>query len=514
MLVKSVTSLSALVALPFTGCVRQDAKMLEKPNVIIIYADDIGYGDLSWLGSNTIVTPNVERLADAGIRFTNAYAAAATSTPSRFGMLTGTYPWRKEGTGIAAGDAAMIISPEQYTIADLFKSAGYTTGAIGKWHLGLGAERGKQDWNALITPNLSDIGFDYSFIMAATGDRVPCVYIENGSVVNLDPLDPIYVSYTTPFEGEPTAHTNPEMLTLLPSQGHDQSIIRGISRIGYMKGGKSALWVDEDIADDITNQAVRFIDQNQSKPFFLYVGSHDNHVPRVPHPRFKGKSGMGDRGDAILSFDYTVGRIMDVIDSLGIAHNTIIILSSDNGPIVDDGYHDQAWELLGNHQPAGELRAGKYSIFEAGTRVPFIVKWPAVITKPLIRDGLISQVDLMKSFAGLLKINLPEHAAPDSKDLHNFLTGKSEKGSNFVIQQNLNGTLAIVGGDWKYISPSNAEAIEFWTKTELGNLPSPQLYHLASDIREQFNLAESHPNMLKKLKKMLDKEISKQVEIK
>ena len=181
------------------------------PNVVLIVADDIGYGDIEWLTSlETVKTPNVKKLADNGIRFSNAYSTSATSTPSRFGLFTGSYPWRLEGTGIAAGDAAMIIKPEQYTMGDMFKSANYITGAVGKWHLGLGNEAGKQNWNGEITPGLKDIGFDYSFIMAATSDRVPCVYIENGKVVNLDLSDSIHVSYTHNFPGEPTGKNNPE----------------------------------------------------------------------------------------------------------------------------------------------------------------------------------------------------------------------------------------------------------------------------------------------------------------
>ncbi|MDD2283903.1 MAG: sulfatase-like hydrolase/transferase [Paludibacter sp.] len=490
----------------FASCTGTSEKQPEQPNIIIIMADDLGYGDLSWLGATTIETPNVNRLADEGVRFVNCYSTSATSTPSRYGMLTGMYPWRKEGTGIAAGDAPMLILPEQYTMADMFKSAGYSTGAVGKWHLGLGGERGKQDWNGLVTPNLTDIGFDYSYIMAATGDRVPCVYIENGKVVNLDPNDPIEVSYTAPFKGEPTALNHPELLTLHPSQGHDQSIIRGIPRIGYMKGGKSALWKDEEIADNITRKASEFIVRHHNQPFFLYFGTHDIHVPRVPHPRFKGLSGMGDRGDAILSFDYCVGRILDIVDSLGIADNTIILLTSDNGPVVDDGYHDKAKELLGNHKPAADLRAGKYSIFEAGTKVPCIIRWPQGMNKPgSINPGLMSQIDFFASFASFANAAIPENAAPDSRKLDKLMKNKTKKGAPFIIQQNLNSTLSIVKDEWKYIEPSQAEPIEFWTKTELGNNPNPQLYNLSKDPGEINNLSAIQPEKRTELKELLEK---------
>lgn len=280
----------------------------KKPNVVLIYADDIGYGDFSCYGATAISTPNVDKLASKGIRFTNAHTNAATSTPSRYAMLTGEYAFRREGTGVAAGNVAMIVRPEMYTLADVFKQAGYSTAAVGKWHLGLGEKTGEQDWNGTISPALSDIGFDYSYIMAATGDRVPCVFIENGKVANYDPEHPIEVSYKKPFEGEPLGSTHPELLyKLKPSHGHDRAIVNGISRIGYMKGGGKALWEDDNIADSITVKAVNYIHENKDNPFFLYFATNDIHVPRYPHSRFRGKSSMGLRGDALLQFDWCVG---------------------------------------------------------------------------------------------------------------------------------------------------------------------------------------------------------------
>ena len=200
----------------------------------------------------------------------------------------------KKGTDVAAGNAGMIIRPEQYTMADMFKSTGYATGAIGKWHLGLGDKAGTQDWNAPLPCALGDLGFDYHYIMAATADRVPCVYIENGKVANYDPSAPIEVSYQRNFEGEPTGKSNPEMLyNLKPSHGHDMSIVNGISRIGFMKGGGKALWKDENIADSLTTHAIQFIEENKDKPFFLYFATNDVHVPRFPHDRFRGKKPNG-----------------------------------------------------------------------------------------------------------------------------------------------------------------------------------------------------------------------------
>jgi len=474
------------------------------PNVIIIYADDLGFGDLSCNGSRTIATPNADRAAREGVRFTNVHTVASTSTPARYGLLTGQYPWRKPGTGIAAGDAGMIISPEQYTLADLFKSAGYVTGAVGKWHLGLG-ETARQQWNGEIAPGLRDIGFDYSFIMAATGDRVPCVYIENQRVVNLDPEDPIAVSYEKPFPGEPTGRDNPELLRMTPSHGHDQAIVHGIPRIGYMKGGKSALWRDEEIADRITEKALGFIADNRGRPFFLYLGTNDIHVPRVPHERFAGRSGMGPRGDAVLSFDHTVGKVLDALDSLGLADNTLLIISSDNGPVVDDGYNDRAAELLGDHRPWGDFRGGKYSAFEAGTRVPFIVRWPGHVAANRISDALLSHIDLYASLAALCGAALPEGAAPDSRNHLGTLLGTDSEGAEYVVGINLSQTLSVISDGWKYIAPSNAPARNEATDTEMGNDPAEQLYDLRNDPGERRNVAAGNPGEVARLKALLDR---------
>jgi arylsulfatase A-like enzyme len=281
----------------------------------------------------------------------NAHTVAATSTPSRYALLTGHYAFRRSDTGVAAGNAPSIIKPAQKTVQAMLQVAGYTTAAVGKWHLGIG-EDPNQSWNDYIAPGPKELGFDYFYIMAATGDRVLCVYLENQRIVNLDPSDPVEVSYTTPFPGEPMGRDHPELLTKLhPSHGHDMAIVHGISRIGYMRGDRQALWVDEYIADSITSKAVAFIERSKNKPFFLYFGTNVPHVPRWPHPQFVGKSGMGPRGDAILQFDWTVGQVLDTLERHGLTDNTIVIVTSDNGPVIDDGYQDQAVELLGSHKP-------------------------------------------------------------------------------------------------------------------------------------------------------------------
>jgi arylsulfatase A-like enzyme len=486
------------LSLVTAGCSKKPA---QKPNIVIIYADDIGYGDLECYGARSVKTPNVNRLADEGIRFANAYACASTCTPSRYGLLTGEYPWRRKDTGVARGDAPMVIRKEQYTVASLLRDAGYSTGVVGKWHLGLGeGDFNCQNWNGFITPGPKDIGFDYSYIMAATGDRTPCVFIENQRIVNLDPSDPIEVSYTDSFPGEPLGRSHPELLKMHPSHGHDMAIVNGISRIGYMRGGKSAWWVDENIADSITGKAVRFIEKNHpektGKPFFLYLGTQDIHVPRVPNPRFAGATSMGPRGDAIAEFDWTVGQILETLDRLGLAKNTLIILSSDNGPVVDDGYRDGARERLGDHKPSGNLRGGKYSAFEAGTRIPFIVRWPGNV-KPGISKALVSQIDLFGSLSRLTGQPIPASAAPDSFDSLPVLLGKSWHDREYIVEGSA-GTLSLVMGDWKYITPGKGARLNPQVNIELGNDTIPQLYNLSLDLGEKSNVAKEQPEILEK----------------
>jgi arylsulfatase A-like enzyme len=502
----ALTPMACLVASATEKGDKPKQKTNEKklPNVIFIYADDLGYGDLECYGAKNVKTPNVDRLASQGVRFNHAHATAATSTPSRYSMLTGEYAWRHPNTDIAAGNAGMIIRPERFTMADMFKSAGYATAAFGKWHLGLGDKDGEQDWNAPLPVGLGDLGFDYSYIMAATADRVPCVFLENGKIANYDPSAPIEVSYIKPFEGEPLGKDHPELLyNLKASHGHNMAIVNGIGRIGYMKGGGKALWKDENIADSITSHAVRYIREHKDAPFFMYFATNDVHVPRFPNQRFRGKSGMGLRGDAIVQFDWSVGQILDTLDKLGLTENTLVVLSSDNGPVVDDGYQDQAVELLNGHSPAGALRGNKYSAFEGGTRIPAIVRWPKEIRTPQVSDALVSQIDWLASFASLVGARLPIGAAPDSENHMDTWLGKNNVDRTCVIEQAANHTLSVRTKEWKYIEPSDGPKLIKTTNVETGYNPLPQLYNVLQDVHEENNVAVQHPDMVYKLQNIL-----------
>jgi len=470
------------------------------PNIVFILADDLGYGDVSCYGAAKIQTPNVDRLAKEGLRFLDAHASSATCTPSRYAIMTGEYPWRKKGTGVLPGDATLIIQPGRTTLPSCLQQAGYRTGAVGKWHLGLGHQ--EIDWNVDIKPGPLEIGFDYCFILPATGDRVPCVYVENHRVAGLDPKDPIRVSFAKPVGSEPTGAEHPELLKMHPSHGHDMTIVNGISRIGYMSGGKSARWVDEDMADTLTRKAVAFIEENRKQPFYLYFATHDIHVPRVPHPRFAGRSGMGPRGDVILQFDWCTGEILKALDRLNLAQNTLVILSSDNGPVIDDGYQDQAVELLDGHHPAGPLRGGKYSIFEGGTRVPFIVRWPARV-KPGVSQAMLCQIDLLASLAALTGQELAADAGPDSFNMLPALLGESSVGRDYLVEHA--AVLGLRQGSWKVIEKGQGPKILKNTNTETGQAPQPQLYNLGNDLGETKDLATQQPEKLQELTPVLER---------
>jgi arylsulfatase A-like enzyme len=491
-------ALSIVVVLASVAC--SFAAAAERPNIVLIYADDLGYGDVGCYGAKAVGTPNIDRLANEGLRFTDGHSAAATCTPSRYAMLTGEYAWRQRGTGILPGDAALIIKPGRVTLPSMLKSAGYTTGVVGKWHVGLGRE--KIDWNGAVKPGPLEIGFDYAFIIPATGDRTPCVYVENHRVVALDPADPIQVDYKQKVGDDPTGAERPDLLKMKLHHGHDNTIVNGISRIGYMSGGKAARWVDEDMADTITTKAVEFIRENRERPFFLYFATHDIHVPRVPHPRFRGATDMGPRGDAIVEFDWSVGEVMKALQENGLAENTLVIVTSDNGPVLNDGYIDESPERVGSHKPAGPLRGGKGGVFEGGTRVPFIVRWPGKVPAGKTSDSLVCQIDFLASFAAMADQKLPNQAGPDSVNVLPALLGESPEGRESLVEQGR--AIAVRSGPWKLIEPAAGAKVDPNTKSETSAGPRPQLYNLESDLAEAKNVAMRRPDKVSELSALLD----------
>jgi len=494
-----------LAPLVMASCSNQQENKISKPNIVIIYTDDVGYGDIGANGSKTVQTPNIDRLAKGGVNFTDAHCSAATCTPSRYSLLTGSYAFRQKAA-ILPGNAPLLIDPSKGTLPAMLQKAGYKTAVIGKWHLGLGM--GKVDWNKEIIPGAREVGFDYSFIIPATPDRVPCVFVENDRVAGLDPKDPIEVDYQHDFGEYPAGVQHPELLKMKGDLQHSCSIINGVSRIGYMKGGKNSLWIDEEFNKVLNEKASNFIRKNIDQPFFLYYAIPNIHVPRMPSKEFVGKTTMGPRGDDIAEMDFYTGKIIELLKELGLEKNTLIIFSSDNGPILDDGYDDNAAELLGDHKPGGPFKGAKYSIYEAGTRMPTIVYWPGTV-KPGTSSAMLSQVDLYASIAKLVGQEIQPGYAPDSEDHLDAWLGKSQVGRNFMLEEAF--TLGLRMGDWKYVAPQT-KATPDWLKNKdvpTGLSDQPQLYNLNDDVGETKNLVSANSDILGKMVKKLQEIMEK-----
>lgn len=478
--------------------------MATQPNIVLIYGDDVGYGDIGCYGASTIPTPNIDRLAEQGLRITSGYCSSATCTPSRFSLLTGEYAWRTPGTGIAPPNSSALIRPGTPTLPLMLKQAGYRTGIVGKWHLGLGSPP-KPNWSGEIKPGPLEIGFESCFILPTTNDRVPCVYVRNHRIVGLESNDPVDVFNKNP-DDQPTGKSQRDTLKMDWSHGHNDSIVNGISRIGFMTGGHSIRWEDETMSEVFAKDARQFISKPDERPFFLFYSAHQIHVPRAPNERFIGSTPHGPRGDAMVELDWCVGEIVSELKEQGVLENTLILFTSDNGPVINDGYLDQSIERLGSHRPGGPYRGGKYSLFEAGTRVPWIVHWPKKVA-PGVSDAMISQVDLCSSLASIAGVtDSAKVAASDSLDLSRVLLGQDLEGRDYVVEHSGSGMrLAIRRNEWKYIAPSKGPAVLVKTNTESARSSKPQLYNLNDDPGEQNNLAAENPQIVAELKDLLEK---------
>lgn len=448
-----------------------------KPNVIFILADDIGYADFGCYGAKRIKTPNLDKLSRNGVMFTQGYAPASTSTPSRYALLTGEYAWRANAH-ILTGDAPLLIDTQKNTLPKMFQQAGYHTGIVGKWHLGLGSKENRVDFNKPIVNGPTEVGFDYSYIFPATNDRVPCIYIENNCVVNSDPDDPIQVSYQHKVGNMPTGKENPELLTLLPHLGHDGTIVNGISRIGWMSGGTKALWKDEEMMDVFLGKTIDFIKKQHDKPYFLYYATHNAHEPRVPSARFKGKSKAGIYGDVIEEFDYIVGEVIKTLKESGDYDNTIIIVSSDNGPMIKEGYQDGGLENLNGHNPYSILRGEKGTLNEGGTRVPFIFSWPQKVKKGFVQEQPFCFLDMLATFNGMLDFQQDKQQMNDSKDGSPlFFDSEAASYRPYLVVQNNGRNIAVRSGDWKWIPAQKNQNQELYDlkndPSELHNLQYP-----------------------------------------
>lgn len=500
----------SLLCLMMAGSCLAFARDSRPPNVVIIYGDDVGFGDIGANGSTAIPTPHIDRLVANGLNFTDGHCTSSTCTPSRFSLLTGLHAFRY-GARVLPPDAPLIIDAEKFTLADVFKHAGYATGYVGKWHLGLGLRDAPTDWNSEVKPGPLELGFDYAFLLPSTNDRVPTVYLRNHRVANLNPNDPLYVGRTLDEVNRPgstaypDATTHPEAMTYYRStHGHNESVINGVGRIGYMAGGASALWNDETMTEVFVAESQAYIRAQAARqqPFLLIYAAQDIHVPRMPHPRFRGMSQLGFRGDAMVQFDWAVGQILATLEEYGLTKDTLVIFSSDNGPVYDDGYADgttvnrSSQETDRGHDGSGVYRGGKYQVFEGGTRVPFIVSWPDTIT-PGESAATVSQVDLLASLAALLEVTVPADQAIDSRDTLATFLGQQRSGVKFLLQESFNG-LALREGSWKFIE---SYRVPGWMTGEADGLAG--LFNLEVDPGERQNLIAEYPERIEAMSQLL-----------
>ncbi len=454
------------------------------PNILVIFADDVGWGDAGCYGATQVKTPNIDRLAREGRRFVNGHASAAVCTPTRYSLITGQYSWRHQAEGlnkgVAKGDAPLLIPTTMTTAPGLLKQAGYRTALIGKWHLGFGTS--KPDFNGELRPGPLEVGFDEYFGLPATNDRIPTVFVRDHRVVGLDPADPITYSYDA-------AEAKAQGLSPWAA---------GRNRIGWARGGKAAWWKDTEIADTMTRESVQFMERNREKKFLLLFAPHNVHAPAIPGPRFVGSSGLGNRADMLLELDASIGELLQTLDRLGLAKDTLILYSSDNGAYVNDEK---------GHKPGGPFRGKKSQLWEGGHRVPFIVRWPARI-QPGVSEDLVSTLDIPATICAAAVIPLPKEALPDSFNLLPALLGEKDapKRDRLILMSG-NGDLAIRDATFKYIP--DLSVADGWYANQKKNPKAARragLFDLSKDPGETQNLAGERAADAQRLAEWLTKD--------
>lgn len=462
----------------------------EKPNIVFILADDLGYGDLSCYGAERVQTPIMDRFARQGILFTDAHSPTAVCTPTRYSVLTGRYCWRTQlKVDCLFGHDPLLIEEGRPTIASLLKTAGYRTGCVGKWHLGFG--RSYPDWNGELKPGPLEVGFDSYFGIPVTNAQAPYVYVQDHRVLNLDPRDPIRL-------------------------GAD-------SKTNIMYGGTSARYKADELTLTETAKAVQFIEHGKDRPFFLYFTPSNVHGPYTPNARFRGTSSCGIYCDFIRELDWSVGEILSALDRTGLADNTLVILTSDNGGL----YSREAYNK--GHRVNGDLLGQKTDAWEGGHRVPFIARWPKHISAGSRSSELICLVDFMATAAAAAHVDLPAEAGPDSFNVLPALlgsTGAKPVRRGAVILASGTGMLAVREGDWVLIlgRGSGGTTTQYfkhygmrleelgrhttgWVMKGLGapdpSLPPGQLYNLAGDRGQALNVYKDHPDIVRRLTDIL-----------
>jgi arylsulfatase A-like enzyme len=475
------------------------------PNIVLIFVDDLGYGDLGCYGATKVKTPNIDRLAREGRRFTDAHSASSVCTPSRYALLTGEYPFRKNLWGPVMNPSPLVVDPQTTTIASLLRRQGYATACFGKWHLGFGSQK-NPDWNVDLKPGPLELGFDHFFGIPVVNSHPPFVFVEDHRVVGLDPADPLVYGGKPPTQIFPAKMMSPAI-----------------------SGGKAAhlLYRDEELGDTLTEKAIDWIRAQRESPFFLYFATPQIHHPFTPHPRFRGTSECGLYGDFIHELDWMVGEVMKTLDELKLREKTLVILTSDNGGMLNEG-GQEAWKA--GHRLNGNMFGFKFDAWEGGHRVPFIARWPGQIEAGSESSQLICHIDMLATFAALSGASLLEQDGPDSFNiLPAMLTQPGVPiRDHVVLAPNRKENLAIRQANWLYIgaqggggfngkepgdhSLGGPAALRFTGQThsdiENGKLkpgvPKAQLYNLANDAGQTRNVIREHPDIADKLKRLLN----------
>jgi arylsulfatase A len=498
------------------SCGRKHSEKKELPNVLLIYTDDLGYGDLSCFGATKVQTPNIDKLAEQGRTFSDAHSPSAVCTPSRYGLLTGQYAWRENIWGPLPYDRPMLVDTTLMTLPRLLKQHGYSTAIIGKWHLGFGSE-GLTDWNKELNPGPLDIGFDYYYGVPLVNSHAPFVYVENRYVDGLDPNDPFILRQDEPGPINEKLPRSP--VQVFPEKG-------GLER---WSGANRAheLYRDEMVGTTLTKRAIEWIREHvqdkKNDPFFLYLATTNIHHPFTPHPRFKGTSQAGRYGDFIHELDWMVGEVLTSIEELGIADNTIVIFTSDNGGMLNEGGKD-AWTA--GHRLNGRLLGFKFGAWEGGHRVPLIVRWPGQIEPGSSSDQLMCNIDMLGTFSAILGYSLKEGEGPDSYNMLPALTGDPREPirDHLVLAPAHPDNLALRSGEWIYIGAQGSGgfggntggpgAIAWSNETNSDitpdgrikeDAPMQQLYNLQDDFSQAENVIRENPEVAQKLRQELER---------
>lgn len=494
----SVTRMSVRFLLKVTATVvlvllsgRLSAADRHRPNVLFILTDDLGYGDLSCFGATKVTTPVIDQLAMEGRRFTDAHSPSSVCTPSRYNLLTGRHAWRTwlGGSTVWANDP-LLIEPDRFTLADLFKKQGYVTACLGKWHLGFG-EPGMEGWDDVLGPDYNrelkpgplELGFDYFWGFPHVG-QFPHFIVENHRVLNLDPSDPVRIT--------PDRRPGFELDYLNRPRS-------GLAADLGVEGGRSAMYQHEDLCRLLTKRAVEWLDSApKDQPFFLYLAHRNIHGPLIPDPRFAGKSALGERGDFLLEMDDSVGQVLAALKRNGFGDDTLVIFTSDNGGVHE--YRPIDYPVDNGHALNGPLRGQKTTVYEGGHRVPMIARWPGRVPAGTVDDSMIALTDVLATFADFFEIPLPETAGEDSFSFLGALLDREPRQAvrEIMVNDSYSELFSIRKGPWKLVlgqGGGGARAPRQVNEAE----PPGQLYHLTRDLGERVNEYRNHPSLVAEL---------------